>query len=72
MEELLNQIESLLDDLEKDPDELINMYQKPEYRETVKKLAQELLVYGKKYNDPRINVPHIRNELEQAIKSEAK
>jgi arylsulfatase A-like enzyme len=59
-------------DLEKDPDELINIYQKPEYKETVKKLAQELLVYGKKYNDPRINVPHIRNELEQAMQSETK
>ena len=52
-------------DLQKDPDEMINMYDKPEYKSILKQLAAQLLTYGSKYNDPRINVPSIRAELKR-------
>ncbi|MBC7239746.1 MAG: sulfatase-like hydrolase/transferase, partial [Chloroflexi bacterium] len=38
-------------DLVKDPLELENQADKPEYREVVVKLAREIVAYGKKYDD---------------------
>ncbi|MCC8154730.1 MAG: sulfatase-like hydrolase/transferase [Tannerellaceae bacterium] len=54
-----------LTDLSKDPDELVNCYFNPEYSKIVKELANELVKYGKSYNDTRIYHPHIRKELER-------
>ena len=40
-------------DLEKDPDELVNFFGEPAYRETVRELSREIVQYAKKYTDPR-------------------
>jgi len=55
-------------DLEKDPDELVNVFNDPAYRETVRGLSQKLADYGKKYNDPRAANADIQSDLEWAIK----
>ena len=46
--------EPWLFDLEKDPDELVNEFQNPEYRGVVRRLATALLEYGEKHNDLRV------------------
>lgn len=56
-----------LTDLKKDPNELINCYQDPAYKEIVSDLARKLKFYGEKYNDPRINHPKIQQEIKLAI-----
>lgn len=50
-------------DLEKDPNELHNFYNELTYKTIRKDLANELLKYGKKYNDPRIEVDKIKMEM---------
>jgi uncharacterized sulfatase len=59
--------EPWLFDLEKDPDEIINFYRNPAYRDVVSNLARELLTYGIEYRDPRVEHTKIRAELDQAI-----
>jgi uncharacterized sulfatase len=54
-------------DLEKDPDELVNAFSAPAYRETVRELSRHLADYGKKYNDPRAANADIQADLEWAI-----
>lgn len=56
-----------LTDLKADPDELVNRYNDPAYREVVKRLAQKLQEYGKQYNDPRVQEAKIQAELKLAI-----
>lgn len=56
-----------LTNLKKDPDELINCYQDPAYKEVVSKLAAQLKNYGEKYNDPRIRHPKIQQEIQSVI-----
>lgn len=41
-------------DLEKDPDELVNNFKNPEYRDEIAKMARGLLEYGRKYKDLRV------------------
>ena len=53
-------------DLKKDPDELINYYNDPAYAKILKKLAGDLLGYGKDFNDPRINTPQTSKQLAKA------
>jgi len=55
--------EPWLFDLEKNPDETINFYTYPYYKDVVAKLSKELLDYGNKYNDPRVHHPKIAREL---------
>ena len=55
-------------DLEEDPDELINLYQNPDYKETVSDLSKSIIEYGEKYNDPRIHMTKFRTELDKALK----
>ena len=56
----VNRIVSGLEvDLEKDPDELTNFVDDPEYQEIVRFLVRELQDYGKRSNDPRISDPAI-------------
>ena len=50
-------------DLEKDPDELENCYEKEDYQEVVLQLKKKLLDYGTRFKDPRIKVPKIKKEL---------
>ncbi len=59
------QDEPWLVDLETDPDELTNFCLDPEYREIARTLAGEILDYGQRFNDPRISVPKIAEELKQ-------
>ncbi|MBI9017825.1 MAG: sulfatase [Phycisphaerae bacterium] len=59
--------EPWLYDLEKDPDEQINFYTDPAYRETAKFLASEMLAYAKKYNDPRYKRSKIQADLTWSI-----
>ncbi len=55
-------------DLEKDPDELVNFFTKPECRETVRELSQALIDYGRAFKDPRTESPRIAADLEWAVK----
>lgn len=52
-----------LTDLEKDPDELVNCYNDPDYRSVVEKLKKQVWNYGKQHNDPRVISPKIKKEL---------
>jgi len=54
--------------LEKDPDELTNMFHDPAYRETVRELSRQLAAYGKKHNDPRAANAHIPADLQWAVR----
>lgn len=57
--------EPWLYDLEKDPDELINFYNKPAYAKIRKKLAADILAYGKKYKDNRIDDSQVSKQLKK-------
>ena len=39
-------------DLQKDPDELVNVYTDPEYKEIAERLQTELVAQMKRYNEP--------------------
>jgi len=54
-------------DLERDPDELINYYGDRAYSGVIWHLAESLLVYGRRYQDDRVNVPAIQASLMAAI-----
>jgi len=54
-------------DLEKDPDELVNNFQNPEYRDVIRKMARALLEYGNKYDDPRIKTEQVAADLAWSI-----
>jgi len=50
-------------DLEGDPDELVNYYQDPAYKDILRHLAQSLLDYGQRYQDARVQEPSIQAAL---------
>jgi uncharacterized sulfatase len=50
-------------DLKEDPDEMVNQFHNPEYREIIRDMAKEMIAYGQKYNDGRIKLPKITAEL---------
>ncbi len=54
-------------DLKKDPDELTNFYQDPQYRTVVRNLTTELMKYCKKHNDPYLENPKIRADMAAAV-----
>ncbi len=54
-------------DLQKDPDELTNFYNNPDYKETAQKLAKQLIEYSQKYNDPRIEQKDIKKQLNKLL-----
>lgn len=54
-------------DQEKDPDELVNYFQDPEYKQIISELSSSIIDYGEENNDPRIHHSKIRAELDQAI-----
>jgi arylsulfatase A-like enzyme len=57
-------------DLQDDPDELMNYYQNPAYKDVLRYLAQALLDYGQRYQDARVQEPSIQAALvAAAIKS---
>ena len=57
-------------DLEKDPDELINQFRRPEVRETIRQLSKLLRAYGVKYKDPYIASARVKADLDWAIQGE--
>lgn len=52
-------------DMQQDPDELKNFCFDPEYQEIARTLSRELLDYGKRYNDTRISVTKVAEDLKQ-------
>lgn len=54
-------------DLERDPDEVINFFENPAYRQTIKDLAVECRDYAAKHNDLYAKTPRIAADLEWAI-----
>ena len=50
-------------DLEKDPDELVNFFQHPECRETLRSLSKELIAYCETHNDPAGGEPKYKADL---------
>ncbi len=55
-------------DLKKDPDEMVNQFNHPEYREIVRKMSSELIAYGNTYGDLRAKEPKVADELKSAVK----
>ncbi len=53
-------------DLKKDPDELTNLFEDPQYGDIVKRLASELIAYCRKYDDPRLHDRKMGPEIERA------
>jgi len=54
-------------DLEKDPDELNNLFTNPACRETVRDLSRQLAAYGDKHKDPRAANAKIQADLKWAV-----
>jgi arylsulfatase A-like enzyme len=59
-------------DLQEDPDELKNFFSDPAYREVVRDHSRLLAAYGKKYQDPYVDLPKVRADLRWAIEGEGK
>ncbi|MFP6887954.1 MAG: hypothetical protein VB997_10340, partial [Opitutales bacterium] len=57
-------------DLSKDPDEMDNRFERPEYAEVVRRLTQGLEAYCKKYKDPYGAVPGIKSSMLATMKRE--
>ena len=55
-------------DLKKEPEELTNFFNDPEYREVVRRLSSELLRYCKRHNDPALEDPQIRAAITAAAR----
>ena len=55
--------EPWLFDLQKDPDEWVNQYGKPDYRDITRMLAHQLADYGQRYKDPRITNARIQSQI---------
>ncbi len=53
-------------DLERDPDEVLNMINNVAYREIARELAKELENYGATFNDPRASAPSLAADLKWA------
>jgi uncharacterized sulfatase len=53
-------------DLTKDPDELTNFFEDPQYRGVVENLTNELITYCKRYDDPRLEDRKIGPEMKEA------
>ena len=53
-------------DLETDQDDLVNAVQMPQYRDTLRILANELLAYGKQYNDHYVTDAKMNADLKWA------
>jgi arylsulfatase A-like enzyme len=54
-------------DLAKDPDELINVFGKPEYRPIIRQLTAKLIAYGRKYDDRRLEEPQIKAVMQRVV-----
>lgn len=54
-------------DLKADPDELVNLFDRPEHQDTVRRLTRALLDYGRDHHDPRADQPKIRASMTSAL-----
>ena len=61
------QDEPWLIDLKNDPNELINQYSNSEYDRVIADMSRAMITYGHTYNDPRVDHPKFKAELEAAI-----
>ncbi|MBA4148041.1 MAG: sulfatase-like hydrolase/transferase [Verrucomicrobia bacterium] len=59
--------EPALFDLEKDPEELKNVFTATEERETVRRLGKDLMQYARTYRDPMLESAAVRADLEWAV-----
>lgn len=55
-------------DLELDPDELVNYFAADSHAEVRQRLAQAMMRYGPKHNDPHLRMPKMVTDLAQAAK----
>ncbi len=55
-------------DLERDPNELANLFDSSAHRETVRRLGGELLAYAERFSDPHLKTTGVRADLEWAVK----
>ena len=61
--------EPWLFDLELDPNEIVNYYTQPAYKEIIRMMALKLKDYGTTYSDPYLNDAKIKAEIDLAIVS---
>ncbi len=54
-------------DLQSDPDELNNVFRDPTHRLTVRELSRALVAYAQKYEDPYVDQPQVRADLQWAV-----
>lgn len=54
-------------DLQRDPDEVINFFENPAYRETIQQLAMKCRDYAAKHGDPYVQNPRVAADLGWAI-----
>lgn len=59
-------------DLERDPNEMINLRDHPGYRETIKTMATKLITYGKKHSEPFTEQTQIKGDLNWAVSDSGK
>ena len=60
--------EPWLFDLQEDPDELVNFFKNPDYKDIVHDLSRELLAYCHEHGDPYLEVENIKKNLETAAR----
>lgn len=54
-------------DLKKDPDETVNYFDDPAYKKVVQRMTRQLIEYGEKYEDPRMQTEKILLETSRAL-----
>ncbi|MDG2469524.1 MAG: sulfatase [Pirellulaceae bacterium] len=59
-------------DLERDPNEMINLRDHAGYRGLIKSMGAEILNYGKQFEEPFVKQPQIQNDLKWAVSSAGK
>lgn len=58
-------------DLEKDPDELENVFTSPSHRAVVRQLAGQLKAYAERFNEPHLAAPAVQADLAWALSDRA-
>ena len=53
-------------DLQRDPDEVINVASQPAYRTILQEMAGKLVDYDQKFDDPFMDSPKLKKDIEQA------
>lgn len=53
-------------DLETDPDEMVNQFSNPTYRDIIRRMSAALIAYGDRFNDPRAKHEKVAEELRRS------